>query len=32
MPDLFLSFRFRVEVGDNEIQACIYALAITNRK
>jgi len=22
----------RVEVGDNEIQTCVYALLITNRK
>jgi len=24
--------KLRAEVGDNEIQTCIYALVITNRK
>jgi len=33
MPWLtFIEFKFRVEDGDNEVQACIYALVITNRK
>jgi len=30
--ELYLRFMLRVEVGDNEIQTCIYALVITNRK
>jgi len=32
MADLYLRFKLRVEVGDNEIQTCVYALVITNRK
>ena len=32
MADLYLRFKLRVEVGGNEIQTCIYALVITNRK
>jgi len=32
MADLCLKFKLRVEVGDNEIHNCIYALVITNRK
>jgi len=24
MTDLYLSFKLRVEVGDNEIQTCLY--------
>jgi len=32
MADLCLGFKFCVEVGDNEIETCIYALVITNRK
>ena len=31
MTDLQLKFNLRVEVGDNEIDSCIYALVITNR-
>jgi len=31
MTDLQLKFNLRVEVGDNEIHSCIYALVITNR-
>jgi len=31
MADIYLRFKLRVEVGDNEIQTCIYVLAITNR-
>jgi len=29
---LYLSFKLRVEVDENEIQTCIYALVITDRK
>jgi len=32
MAELYLRFKLRVEVGDNEIQTCIYALVITNQK
>jgi len=32
MTDLFLRFKLRVDVSDNEIQTCISALLITNRK
>jgi len=33
MPLLTLpKVALRVEVGDNEIQTCVYALLITNRK
>ena len=32
MAGLYLRFKRRVEVGDNEIQTGIYALVITNRK
>jgi len=31
MPDLYLNFKLRVEVGDNEIQTCICALVITKK-
>jgi len=30
MAGLYLRLMPRVEVGDNEIQTCIYALVITN--
>jgi len=34
MAYIYLRFKLRVEVqvGDNEIQTCIYALVITNQK
>jgi len=32
MAELYLRFKLRVEVGNNEIQTCIYALVITNQK
>ena len=32
MADLYLRFKFRVEVADNIKQTCIYALVITKRK
>ena len=32
MADLYLRFKFRVEVVGNIKQTCIYALVITNRK
>jgi len=32
MTDLYLRFNVRIEVSDNEIQTCVYALVITNRK
>jgi len=32
MADLYLRFKLRVEVCDSEIQTCVYALVITNRK
>jgi len=32
MADLYQRFELHVDVGDNEIQSCIYARAITNRK
>jgi len=32
MADLYLRFKRRMEVGDNEVQTCIYTLAIINRK
>jgi len=32
MADLYLRFKLRVKVGDNEILIFIYAFVITNRK
>jgi len=32
MADLYLRWKLRVEVDDNEIQTCICALVIANRK
>jgi len=32
MADLYLRFRLRGEVDDNEMQTCIQALVVTNRK
>jgi len=29
MADLYLRFKLRVEAGDNGIQTCIFALAVT---
>jgi len=30
MADLYLRFKLRVGVSDNEIQTCVYAFVITN--
>jgi len=32
MADLYLRFKLRVDVGDNEIQTCILGHVNTNRK
>jgi len=32
MAELYLRSKLRVEVGYNEIQTCILALVVTNRK
>jgi len=32
MADLYLRFKLRIEVSDNEIQTCVYALVISYRK
>jgi len=32
MADLYLRFKLRIEVSDNEIQTCVHALVISYRK
>ena len=32
MAGIYLRFKLRVQVGDDEIQTCIQVLAITNQK
>jgi len=32
MADLYLRLKPREEAGDNEMQTCIWALVVTNRK